>query len=150
MRARMPGADHLRQTGSVQRIRKIGLQLLGRAETMFQWWHRIRDGTLTRRTFQRRMRHVERSVGRLLRRAAACGDAKIEGMAKEILTHEPALWTFVHAEGVEPTNNRAERALRNAVTRGSLCVTPSSVQKVKRSLVCGIATRTAVTARACA
>jgi len=94
---------------------KIGLQLLGRAEMMFQWWHRVRDGTLTRRTFQRRMRQVERSVGRLLRRAAACGDAKIEGMAKEILTHEPALWTFVYAEGVEPTNNRAERALRNAV-----------------------------------
>jgi len=94
---------------------KIGLQLLGRAESMFQWWHRIRDGTLTRRTFQCRMKRVERSVGRLLRRAAVCGDAKIEGMAKEILTHEPALWTFVYAEGVEPTNNRAERALRNAV-----------------------------------
>ena len=44
-----------------------------------------------------------------------CGDAKIEGMAKEILKHEPALFTFVHADGVEPTNNKAERALRNAV-----------------------------------
>ena len=28
---------------------------------------------------------------------------------------EPALWTFVRAEGVEPTNNAAERALRPAV-----------------------------------
>ena len=44
-----------------------------------------------------------------------CGDAKIEGMAKDILKHEPALWTFVYAEGVEPTNNAAERALRGAV-----------------------------------
>jgi len=43
------------------------------------------------------------------------GDAKIEGMAKEILKHEPALFTFVYADGVEPTNNKAERALRNAV-----------------------------------
>lgn len=94
---------------------KIGLKLLGQAETMFRSWHRIRDGTLTRRVFQRRMKRVEHSVGRLLRKAAVCGDAKIEGMAKEILTHEPALWTFVYAEGVEPTNNRAERALRNAV-----------------------------------
>jgi transposase len=28
---------------------------------------------------------------------------------------EPALWTFVRVEGVEPTNNAAERALRHAV-----------------------------------
>ena len=28
---------------------------------------------------------------------------------------EPALWTFVRKEGVEPTNNAAERALRPAV-----------------------------------
>jgi transposase len=28
---------------------------------------------------------------------------------------EPALWTFVSVEGVEPTNNAAERALRPAV-----------------------------------
>jgi transposase len=94
---------------------KIGEQLLQRAAVMFRWWHRIRDGTLTRRTFQRRMKPVERSVGRLLRKAAVCGDAKIEGMAKEILKHEPALFTFVYAEGVEPTNNAAERALRSAV-----------------------------------
>ncbi len=94
---------------------KIGKQLLATTELMFRWWHRIRDGTLTRRTFQRRMKRVERAVGRLLRKAAVCGDAKIEGMAKEILKHEPALWTFVYAEGVEPTNNAAERALRSAV-----------------------------------
>jgi transposase len=94
---------------------EIGEQLLKRAAIMFRWWHRIRDGTLTRRTFQRRMKPVERSVGRLLRKAAVCGDAKIEGMAKEILKHEPALFTFVYADGVEPTNNKAERALRQAV-----------------------------------
>jgi len=28
---------------------------------------------------------------------------------------EPALWTFARVEGVEPTNNAAERALRPAV-----------------------------------
>ena len=96
-------------------VGRIGEQLLERAAVMFRLWHRIRDGTLTRRTFQRRMKPVERSVARLLRKAAVCGDAKVEGMAKEILKHEPALFTFVYADGVEPTNNKAERALRNAV-----------------------------------
>jgi transposase len=53
--------------------------------------------------------------GRLLRKAAVCGDAKTEGMVKQILKHEPALITFVLATGVEPTNNVPERALRGAV-----------------------------------
>jgi transposase len=35
--------------------------------------------------------------------------------AKNLLKRWPALWTFAHTEGVEPTNNRAERGLRGAV-----------------------------------
>jgi len=58
---------------------------------------------------------VESSVGRLLRRAAECGDATAQGEAKDILKHEPALFTFVLATSAEPTNNAAERALRGAV-----------------------------------
>jgi transposase len=38
-----------------------------------------------------------------------------EGMCHELLAHEDALWTFVREEGVEPTNNAAEQALRGAV-----------------------------------
>jgi len=34
---------------------------------------------------------------------------------QNILKLEQALWTFVDHEGVEPTNNDAERALRRAV-----------------------------------
>ncbi len=94
---------------------RIGEKLLAQAWLTFRNWHRIRDGTLTRRTFEKRMKAVERSVGRLLRKAAVCGNAKTEGMAKDILKHEPALFTFVLATGVEPTNNAAERALRGAV-----------------------------------
>ncbi len=34
---------------------------------------------------------------------------------RDLLLVWPALWTFVSVEGVEPTNNAAERALRPAV-----------------------------------
>ena len=44
-----------------------------------------------------------------------CGCAKTEAFCKNLLKLEPALWTFVRIEGVEPTNNAAERALRRAV-----------------------------------
>ena len=33
----------------------------------------------------------------------------------ELLKIEPSLWTFARVDGVEPTNNAAERALRHAV-----------------------------------
>jgi len=32
---------------------------------------------------------------------------------------EPALWLFVQVEGVEPTNNAAERAIRPAVRKAT-------------------------------
>ena len=35
--------------------------------------------------------------------------------AKNLLKRWPALWTFSHTDGVEPTNNHAERGLRGAV-----------------------------------
>jgi transposase len=35
----------------------------------------------------------------------------------EVLKLEPALWTYAHQGGVEPTNNAAERALRPAVLK---------------------------------
>ena len=40
---------------------------------------------------------------------------KVAGMCKEILKVESALWTFARVEGVEPTNNAAEQAVRPAV-----------------------------------
>jgi transposase len=36
-------------------------------------------------------------------------------MARNLLKAWPALWTFAAHEGVQPTNNHAERALRSAV-----------------------------------
>jgi transposase len=36
----------------------------------------------------------------------------VSGSCADILEHRAALWTFVEQEGVEPTNNHAERELR--------------------------------------
>ena len=54
-------------------------------------------------------------MGRLLRRAAECGEKKTAGMARQMLRWEKCLWTFVDVPGLEPTNNFAERCLRHAV-----------------------------------
>jgi transposase len=40
--------------------------------------------------------------------------------ARSLLKRWPALWTFTHTDGVEPTNNHAERGLRGAVIHRKL------------------------------
>jgi len=94
---------------------EIGEALKSQAHQMFHWWHRVRDGTLSRSSFRSYMSPVRREVERLLEAGSTCGVPKTEGMCREILKLRQALWTFVHLAGVEPTNNTAERAIRPGV-----------------------------------
>ncbi len=48
--------------------------------------------------------------------------------AKNLLNRWPALWTFTHTDGVEPTNNHAERGLRGAVIYRKLSLGSQSHQ----------------------
>lgn len=48
--------------------------------------------------------------------------------AKNLLKRWPALWTFTHTDGVEPTNNHAERGLRGAVIHRKLSLGSQSEQ----------------------
>ena len=61
------------------------------------------------------MKPIERRILRLLRLAHARAESKTSGMAREILGQRDFLFCFVNAEGVEPTNNAAERAIRPAL-----------------------------------
>jgi len=94
---------------------KLGRALLKQTKRMFKWWWRVRDGTLSRELFAEQMTDVSAEVGRLLREACDCNHSKTAGTARHILKIEDALWTFVYTDGVEPTNNIAERAVRKGV-----------------------------------
>jgi transposase len=93
----------------------IGNELLCLAEDLFGCWHRIRDGTWARATLRRNIAELRPAVRAVLDRGTVCGCAKTEVVCTNLLAVEPALWTFARAEGVEPTNNAAERAVRPAV-----------------------------------
>jgi transposase len=97
------------------KVGRIGKQLVDETLQMFQWWHRVRDGTLARTTFRRKMKPLLQRVERLLQRGVTSGVPKAAGLCWEIARHGDALWRFVRVEGVPPTNNDAERALRFAV-----------------------------------
>ena len=82
---------------------------------LFTLWYRGRDGTLAWADFQGALQPLMARVHTLLEEGAPGADAKAQGTCRNLLKREAALWTFVWEPGVEPTNNRAERALRRAV-----------------------------------
>ncbi|MDF5733393.1 MAG: transposase, partial [Rhizonema sp. PD38] len=120
----------------------IGNALVKQQQKLFELWHRVRDGTLTYYQFQLLVPEIRNSLKSSLQEAAdyeigfqektplaktvrTCEPVAVDGFpgisklanpkGRQLLKVEPALWLFVTVEGVEPTNNAAERAIRPAV-----------------------------------
>jgi len=92
----------------------IGKELCTLRKTIFVLYHRARDGTIQWKTFQRRMEQHTQDVERLLGEGST-HEGPLAGKCREILKHRHHLWTFVHDQQVEPTNNAAEQVIRQAV-----------------------------------
>lgn len=103
--------------------RRLGQALLEQEKKLFALWYRVRDGTLERATFQQEVEPIRATVKNLLQEGAGYQIgakektplAKTVRTCRQLLKAEPALWLFVTVEGLEPTNNAAERAIRPAV-----------------------------------
>jgi transposase len=94
----------------------IGEELLIHADILCGHWQKVRDGTRTRRWFDRTHRPwLREEVRVLLERGTVCGCARTAAVCRELVAVEASLWTFATRGGVEPTNNAAERAVRHAV-----------------------------------
>ncbi len=93
--------------------KRLGWDLMRPTKEMFALWAKVRDGTMSRAEFKRRMQPLRQQVEGILLR----GDmtARLHGFCKELWEYRDRLWVFVDVEGVEPTNNAAEQALRHAV-----------------------------------
>lgn len=94
---------------------RLGEVLLAQVEQLFRLWQRVHDGTVKRLNFQTQVVPIRTHVHDLLCEGAGLSYAKTRHTCENILKLETALWTFVYVEGVEPTNNHAERCLRRAV-----------------------------------
>jgi transposase len=106
---------------------EFGKACLKIAEGVFEAWRGFQvDGD--RRRLRRRVAPLERKL------RALCEEGKRKsvktryhrGLARNPIKARPALSTFVDVDGVEPTNNRAERGPRHAViyrklSQGSRC-----------------------------
>ncbi len=96
-------------------VKRLGRDLMGPTRELFRHWARYRDGTITRTGMLRLLRPIREKIDRLLLRGVYSGNSKLAGMCAPLYEHRDWLWTFLDVEGVEPTNNASERALRPAV-----------------------------------
>lgn len=88
---------------------------------LFRLWHRFRGdpnargAPLTRAELIAKVLPIEKRLFGLGERHLDATNADVRNLALAFFVHNQHFFTFVHEDGVAPTNNAAERALRTAV-----------------------------------
>jgi transposase len=117
-RRNLLSAQELARTAAAQRFCREALTL---QRQLFRRWHRfrgdpqVRGAPLTRDQLIAKVLPIEKRFFALAERHVNAADAEVANLARALFVHHPHFFTFVYEEGVEPTNNVAERALRTAV-----------------------------------
>jgi transposase len=98
-----------------KRAKWLGVRLRAATCELFEHWGAYHAGKISRAALVRRMGPVRRKVERLPLRGMQSDSKAARGTCRELYEHRQWLWTFLHHDGVEPTNNAGERSLRHAV-----------------------------------
>lgn len=97
-------------------VARIGKELLIYQAKLFEQWHQYKQGHLSRGQLIGETEPIRKRVGEYLEQGSyTAPELKIARFCKNLLAHFTSLWTFIFNEHVEPTNNHAERCLRQAV-----------------------------------
>lgn len=93
-----------------------GTLLEDQLDQVFKLWREFKDKRLSRCELQKKTcDHIENIKAILILTTKEAKDRKSRALAYDLLNRFETLWTFLYEEGVEPTNNLAERGLRPAV-----------------------------------
>jgi transposase len=111
-------AQELVRTAAARRFCREALALQAQ---LFRLWHRARGdpqargGPISRDQLRAKVLPIEKRFFALGERYVNAADRDVANLARALFVHHQHFFTFVAHEGVEPTNNAAERALRTAV-----------------------------------
>lgn len=92
-----------------------GKAFLSLYDAIFKSWHRFKDGEMCRKGLTGAMVSHKVAFFKHLQAGALLADKKVARTCRDLMRQWNVLWTFVTAPGVEPTNNEAERAMRQPV-----------------------------------
>jgi transposase len=84
-------------------------------EDLFTLWWDFRQRQINREALKAKVEPLVEELRVALEQGSGCADGKMVAFCDNLLALYPALWLFVGIEGVEPTNNHAERVLRPGV-----------------------------------
>lgn len=93
----------------------VGTKLLHFSGKVFDWWRRLRAGSIHRQTLRSYVAWLRPVTRSLLDQGSACACRRTAATCRKLLASEGSLWTFARVAGVAPHNNAAERALRHGV-----------------------------------
>ena len=94
----------------------IGRACLEVVDCLFADWWMFRDGQIDRVILQTRVDRIARELQGILEQGCRCAESKkTAAFCANVLALYPSLWLFTTIDGVEPTNNHAERILRSGV-----------------------------------
>ncbi len=93
----------------------IGTKLDEQAKAMFHQWHRYKSQELAWEEFQQAVLPIAKEFREILYQGGGSHDSKLRRQCLSLHAHHENLWRFLCNQGVEPTNNAAERALRGPV-----------------------------------
>lgn len=120
--------------GPAAEIGQAGLDLV---ERIFEPWHAFKRAEIDRQRLGLQLVPVKERLRAILDRGATNEDHKTAAFCGNLSKLWPALWTFAEREGVEPTNNDAERPLRPGVIWRKIsfgCHSPGGCRFVERIL----------------
>jgi transposase len=112
------GVMELGKTSDAERFCRDALALHAK---LFRLWHRfgadpdVRYGPVTRQQLIEKSIPLEKKFFALAERYLDSGDKDVRNLATALFLHFERFFIFLRCDGVEPTNNSAERALRCAV-----------------------------------
>ena len=88
---------------------------------LFRLWHKFRGGRIDRRQLLVRSIPIQQRIFALAERNLDSRHREVGNLAAALFEHAERLFSFLDYEGVEPTNNSAERALRTGVQWRKIC-----------------------------
>ena len=112
------GVVEFTKSSAVERFCRDALAQQAR---LFRLWHKFRSGQIDRHQLLLRSIPIQKRIFALAERNLDSPHREVRNLAMALFEHNDRLFTFLENDGVEPTNNSAERALRTGVQWRKIC-----------------------------
>lgn len=105
----------------ISAVERFCRDALAQHARLFRLWHKFRGGQIDRPQLLLRSLPIQKKIFELAERHLDSPHREVRNLATALFEYNDRLFTFLEHEGVEPTNNSVERALRTGVQWRKIC-----------------------------